>query len=125
MSFVDNTFKTLPAQLLNQFGINVTYIKAAASQTYNATTGEVGGSDTNVSMKAIISNVTATEFQSTSQTTDIQIIFGNEELGNYFPTTRDRIQYTEAGATKIARIVDVKTARGDEPILHTVLARPQ
>ena len=125
MSFIDNTFKSLPKQLLDQFGIDVTYIKAATSQTYNATTGEVGGSDTNVEMKAIITSVTATEFQSTSQTTDLQVIFGNEELGNYFPTSRDRIQYTEAGATKVARIVDVKTQRGDEPILHTVLARPQ
>ena len=125
MSFIDNTFKSLPKQLLDQFGIDVTYIKAATSQTYNATTGEVGGSDTNVSMKALITSVTATEFQSTSQTTDVQVIFGNEELGNYFPTSRDRIQYTEAGATKVARIVDVKTQRGDEPILHTVLARPQ
>ena len=125
MSFIDNTFKSLPKQLLGQFGIDVTYIKAATSQTYNATTGEVGGSDTNVEMKAIITSVTATEFQSTSQTTDVQVIFGNEELGNYFPTSRDRIQYTEAGATKVARIVDVKTQRGDEPILHTVLARPQ
>ena len=125
MSFVDDTFKTLPAQLLNQFGIDITYIKAAASQTYNATTGEVGGSDTNVSMKALITSVTATEFQSTSQTTDVQVIFGNAELGDYFPTSRDRIQYTEAGATKVARIVDVKTSRGDQPILHTVLARPQ
>ena len=125
MSFIDNTFKSLPKQLLDQFGIDVTYIKAATSQTYNATTGEVGGSDTNVEMKAIITSVTATEFQSTSQTPDVQVIFGNEELGNYFPTSRDRIQYTEAGATKVARIVDVKTQRGDEPILHTVLARPQ
>ena len=125
MSFIDNTFKSLPKQLLDRFGIDVTYIKAATSQTYNATTGEVGGSDTNVEIKAIITSVTATEFQSTSQTTDVQVIFGNEELGNYFPTSRDRIQYTEAGATKVARIVDVKTQRGDEPILHTVLARPQ
>lgn len=125
MSFIDDTFKTLPAQLLNQFGIDITYIKAAAIQGYNTTTGETVGSDTNVSMKALITSVTATEFQSTSQTTDVQVIFGNEELGNYFPTSRDRIQYTEAGATKVARIVDVKTQRGDEPILHTVLARPQ
>ena len=44
MSFVDNTFKNLPAQLLSQFGINVTYIKTATSQTYNTTTGEVSGS---------------------------------------------------------------------------------
>ena len=80
MSFVDDTFKTLPAQLLNQFGIDITYIKAASSQTYNATTGEVGGSDTNVSMKALITSVTAREFQSTSQTTDVQIILSMHSM---------------------------------------------
>lgn len=125
MSFIDNTFKSLPEQLLEQFGIDVSYVRALSTQAYNAASGEVDGSDVHISMKAIITNVTATEFQSTSQTTDVQIIFGNKELGNYFPNSRDRIQYTEAGATKIARIVDVKTSRGDQPILHTVLARPQ
>jgi len=65
MSLIDSTFKTLPEQILNQFGIDVTYIKTATTQ------------------------------------------------------------YTEAGTTKVARIVDVKTQRGDSPILHTVLGRPQ
>tara|TARA_B000000609_G_C24135376_1_gene327966 strand:- start:587 stop:964 length:378 start_codon:yes stop_codon:yes gene_type:complete len=125
MSLIDSTFKTLPEQILNQFGIDVTYIKTATTQTYNTSTGQVSGSDTNVSMKAVITSVTATEFQSNSQTTDVQIIFGNKELGDYFPNSRDRIQYTEAGTTKVARIVDVKTQRGDSPILHTVLGRPQ
>ena len=54
MSFIDNTFKSLPEQLLGTFGIDVTYIKTATSQTYDTTTGEVSGSDTNVSMKALI-----------------------------------------------------------------------
>jgi len=125
MSLIDSTFKTLPEQILNQFGIDVTYIKTATTQTYNASTSQVSGSDTNVSMKAVITSVTATEFQSNSQTTDVQIIFGNKELGDYFPNSRDRIQYTESGTTKVARIVDVKTQRGDSPILHTVLGRPQ
>jgi hypothetical protein len=125
MSLIDSTFKTLPEQILNQFGIDVTYIKTATTQTYNASTSQVSGSDTNVSMKAVITSVTATEFQSNSQTTDVQIIFGNKELGDYFPNSRDRIQYTESGTTRVARIVDVKTQRGDSPILHTVLGRPQ
>ena len=38
---------------------------------------------------------------------------------------KDYLKYKEAVATKVARIVDVKTSRGDQPILHTVLARPQ
>ena len=67
MSFIDNTFKSLPEQLLNTFGIDVTYIKTATSQTYNTTTGEVSGSDTNISMKALISNVSGSTYEGTSQ----------------------------------------------------------
>ena len=125
MSFVDNTFKNLPAQLLSQFGINVTYIKTATSQTYNTTTGEVSGSDTNISMKALISGVAGSVYEGTSQTNDLKIIFGNQELGTYYPKVKDRIQYTEDGVNKVARIISINTSRGNNPILHTAIVRPQ
>ena len=125
MSFVDNTFKGLPEQLLNKFGINVTYIKTATSQTYNTTTGEVSGSSTNISMKALISNVSGSTYEGTSQSTDLRIIFGNKELGTYYPKVKDSIQYAEDGVNKVARIISINTSRGDNPILHTVIARKQ
>jgi len=125
MSLVDSTFKGLPEQLLNTFGIDVTYIKTATSQTYNTTTGEVSGSDTNVSMKALISNVSGSTYEGTSQTNDLKIIFGNKELGTYYPKVKDRIQYAADGVNKVARIISINTSRGDNPILHTVIAKPQ
>ena len=125
MSLIDSTFKGLPEQLLNSFGIDVTYIKTATSQTYNTTTGQVSGSDTNVSMKALISNVSGSTYEGTSQTSDLKIIFGNKELGTYYPKVKDRIQYAEDGVNKVARIISINTSRGDNPILHTVIARPQ
>ena len=125
MSFVDNTFKGLPEQLLNKFGINVTYIKTATSQTYNTTTGEVSGSSTNISMKALISNVSGSTYEGTSQSTDLRIIFGNKELGTYYPKVKDSIQYAEDGVNKVARIISVSTSRGNNPILHTAIVRPQ
>jgi hypothetical protein len=125
MSFVDNTFKGLPEQLLNKFGIDVTYIKTATSQTYNTTTGEVSGSDTNISMKALISNVSGSTYEGSSQSTDLRIIFGNKELGTYYPKVKDSIQYAEDGVNKVARIISINTSRGDNPILHTVIARKQ
>ena len=125
MSFVDNTFKGLPEQLLGTFGIDVTYIKTATSQTYNTTTGEVSGSDTNISIKALISNVSGSTYEGTSQSTDLRIIFGNKELGTYYPKVKDSIQYAEDGVNKVARIISINTSRGDNPILHTVIARPQ
>ena len=125
MSFIDNTFKSLPEQLLGTFGIDVTYIKTATSQTYNTTTGEVSGSDTNISMKALISNVSGSTYEGSSQSTDLRIIFGNKELGTYYPKVKDSIQYAENGVNKVARIISINTSRGDNPILHTVIARKQ
>jgi len=125
MSFVDNTFKGLPEQLLNTFGIDVTYIKTATSQTYDTTTGEVSGSDTNISMKALISNVSGSTYEGSSQSTDLKIIFGNKELGTYYPKVKDSIQYAEDGVNKVARIISINTSRGNNPILHTVIARKQ
>ena len=125
MSLIDSTFKTLPEQLLNSFGINVTYIKSASSQTYDTAAGTVSGSDTNVSMKAVISNVSGSVYEGTSQSDDLKIIFGNKELGTYYPKVKDRIQYAQDGVNKVARIISINTSRGDNPILHTVIARPQ
>ena len=125
MSFIDNTFKSLPEQLLGTFGIDVTYIKTATSQTYNTTTGQVSGSDTNVPIKALISNVSGTVYEGTRQSDDLKIIFGNKELGTYYPKVKDRIQYAENGVNKVARIISINTSRGDNPILHTVIAKPQ
>jgi len=125
MSLVDSTFQGLPEQLLNTFGIDVTYIKTATSQTYNTTTGEVSGSDTNIEMKALISNVSGSTYEGTSQTNDLKIIFGNKELGTYYPKVKDRIQYAADGVNKVARIISINTSRGDNPILHTVIAKPQ
>ena len=103
----------------------MTYIKTATSQTYNTTTGEVSGSDTNVSMKALISSVSGSTYEGTSQTTDLKIIFGNKELGTYYPKVKDSIQYAEDGVNKVGRIISINTSRGDNPILHTVIVRPQ
>ena len=125
MSLIDSTFKGLPEQLLGSFGIDVTCIKTATSQTYNTTTGEVSGSDTNISVKAIISSMSGSEYEGTSQTNDLKVIFGNKELGTYYPKVKDRIQYAEDGVNKVARIISINTSRGNNPILHTVIARPQ
>jgi len=125
MSFIDSTFQSLPKQLLDSFGIDITYIKTATSQTYNTATGEVSGSDTNIEMKGIISNVSGSVYEGTSQTNDLKVIFGNDELGTYYPKVKDRIQYAEDGVNKVARIISINTARGDNPILHTVIVRPQ
>jgi hypothetical protein len=125
MGLIDDTFAAIPAPLLNDWGQTITYIKTTTPRTYNPTTGAVTGSDTNVSMKALIVRLTPRESEGLYQVTDIKVIFGTAELGSYYPTEADRIQYTQDGATREAKIINITTYRGDNPVLHTVIARPQ
>lgn len=125
MSLVDTTFASIPAQLLADWGQNITYLKAATSPTYNTTTGEVSGADTSLTVRALIFEAKPEEFESTYQTSDLKVIIGNAELGAYVPSIRDRIQYTQNGSTKTGRIISCKTSRGENPVVHSIQLRPQ
>lgn len=125
MSLIDDVFKSIPAPLLTKWGQDLTYVKAATTETYDPATGTISGTETNITVKGIITKLTPKEFRGQFQTTDIKIIIGNAELGNYFPNIRDRIEYDEGGATRVARIIDVDTYRGEQAILHNIVARPQ
>jgi hypothetical protein len=125
MGLIDDTFASIPAPLLNDWGQTITYIKTTTPRVYDPTTGSVNGADTSVSMKALIVRLNPRESEGLYQATDLKVIFGTTELGTYYPTEADRIQYTQDGATREAKIINITTYRGDNPVLHTVIARPQ
>ena len=125
MSQIDSTFAGIPAPILAKWGHTITYIKTNPSRSYNPTTGAISGSDTNVLLKAVISRVNPREYEGLYQATDIKVIMGTEELGSYYPSQLDRLQYQQDGATREAKIISVTSYRGETPILHTVIARPQ
>ena len=95
MAAIDNIFGAIPAQVLSQFGQDITYIKTTTPRTYNPTSGAVTGSDTNVTVKGIISVVNSSQEEGVYQGTSVKVLIGAEELGNYYPSQADRIQYTE------------------------------
>ena len=125
MAKIDDVFGSVPASVLSTWGQTLTFVKTTTPRTYNPTTGAVTGSDTNVSVKGVITELNSRENEGLYQSTDLKIIIGANELGSYYPTEADRIQYPQAGATREAKIVNVKTARGDNPIFHTLIVRPQ
>ena len=125
MSQIDSTFAGIPAPILAKWGHDITYIKTNPARAYNPTTGAITGTDTNVSLKAVISRVNPREYEGLYQATDIKVIMGTEELGSYYPSELDRIQYQQDGVTREAKIITVTSYRGESPILHTVIARPQ
>lgn len=125
MGLIDTTFAAIPTSVLRDWGQDITYIKTATPRTYNPTTGVVNGADTTVSVRAVISRVNPRESEGLYQTTDLKVIIGTAELGTYYPTEADRIRYLQAGITREAKIIAITTYRGDNPVLHTLIARPQ
>ena len=125
MAAIDDIFGSIPAQVLSQFGQDITYVKTTTPRTYNPTTGAVTGSDTTVEVKAVISQINSSENEGVYQTSDLSVLIGAEELGDYYPTQADRIQYTQAGSTVEAKIISVRTYRGDQPVYHSLVVRPQ
>ncbi len=125
MSLVDSTFKSIPKDLLDDWGQDITLVKTTTPRTYDPSTGAVTGADTSVVLKGLISNVSARESEGLYQTTDIKVIIGSDELNSYYPTEADRIQYLQAGVTREAKILNVLSFRGEDPLLHTIIARPQ
>ena len=125
MGLIDTTFAPIPTAVLNDWGQTITYIKTATPRTYDPTTGTVTGADTNVSVKAVITRINPRESEGLYQSTDLKIIIGTAELGTYYPTEADRIQYTQDGATREAKIIAITSYRGDNPVMHTLIARPQ
>ena len=125
MAKIDDVFGSVPASILNTWGQDFTFIKSTTPKTYNPTTGAVTGSDTNVTVKGVITNLNSSEDDGLYQTTDVKMVIGSAELGDYYPTEADRVQYSQAGATREGKIISIKKARGDNPIFHTLIVRPQ
>ena len=125
MALIDDVFGQIPTTLLNQWGLDMTYVKAATSEVYDPATGTISGTETSVALKGVILKLNPKELNGDYQTNDIKVIIGNDELGNYYPNVRDRVRYTEAGSTREGRIVDVESYRGDNAIMHNLILRPQ
>ena len=124
MGLIDDTFGPIPATILNDWGETITYIKTATPRTYNPTTGAITGADTNVTLKAVITRINPRESEGLYQTTDLKVIIGTAELGTYFPTEADRIQYTQDVATREANIIAITTHRRTHPVLQPFTSQP-
>lgn len=126
MALPDTVFGPIPAPLINEWGIPITYLHAASSQTYDPTTGAVTRTTTSTTLKAVLTALSPREVEGLYQSTDLKVYISATDLGlTTYPTTNDSIQYTQAGTTRTASILNITTYRGDTPILHALIARPE
>lgn len=122
MALTDSIFSSIPGPLISQFGINATYVKASQNQTYNPVTGTVLGVATEVAIKIVIADLKPEEV-SDAQQAMVKIIFAATSLGSYYPRVSDSVKYSQDGRTRVAEIVSISNYRGDNPIMHSVVAR--
>jgi hypothetical protein len=123
MSLVDDIFSSIPAPLINQFGIDATYVKANTNPVYDPTTGTVSGAATEIPVKVVISELKPEEIQGLYQQTDVKIIIAASALSGYFPQTTDSIRYLQNSVTRTAKIIGMFSYRGDNAIMHSVVGR--
>ena len=103
----------------------MTFIRNSGEGTYNQSTGTITTTETRISVKAVITQVTPSEVDGSLQSTDVKIMIDAAQLGATYITTADQFEYTENSDTITANIIRVDTARGDSPIFYTCFARPQ
>lgn len=123
MSLVDDVFASVPGPLIDQWGIDIVYIKASEHQSYDPVSGTVMGISTEIPAKAVISEILPQEAEGFYQEGMVKFLIAASYLGEYYPRITDSIRYTQAGVARVAKVVKPMPYRGDGPIMHSVYAR--
>jgi hypothetical protein len=125
VSKIDDVFGKLPGPLITKWGQEMTFVRVSGTGTYNQTTGVVSPNETNIPVKAIITQVLPTEVDGVLQISDTKILIDAAQLGTTYIKTSDKFVYKAEGKDVTASVVRVTTTRGDEPIFYTCFVRPQ
>jgi len=125
MSKIDDVFGSIPGPLVTKWGQSMTFVRVSGTGTYNQTTGVVSPNETNIPVKAIITQVSPTEVDGVLQISDAKILIDAAQLGTTYIKTSDKFIYKAEGKDVTASVIRVSTARGDNPIFYTCFARPQ
>lgn len=123
MSRADRVFGRIPGPLIRRWGISAIYIKQSANQQYNPQTGTVSGANQEIPVKIVPTHLRPEEVQGLYQMTDVKLLIDPTPLNGYYPQTTDSIRYSQHGRQRTAKIIGMMSYRGDNPMLHVVIAR--
>ena len=126
MSKIDTVFGPIPGPLIQEWGQSVVFVRTTGSGTYDSTTGDIATVETRLPVKAVITKVNPKEDGGVYQVTDLKILVDPAQLGGEYITTQDYWQIpVNGGKTQTAKVIDVTTYRGDNPVFFVCIARPQ
>ena len=126
MSLVDDIFGDLPGPLIEEWGIPGVYVKKPLEPDYDPDLGTFAATtapDARVNVSIVPLQIQPEEVKGEVQLTDVKILIAAEKLGDYYPKVADWIEYSQAGVTRVAKIIAPTSYRGTGPILHAIFAR--
>jgi len=119
---LDNLFKDVAkrvtAELGESFNTTISYTKKA-SPSYNVATGAVTTTDTTYSFQAPI-EIIISEEEAGYQENTARLYITPDQIGGNQANLQDEISLPFAGSTRIAKIRDIQTFRGDQEYLYTI-----
>ena len=117
-SLLKNVAKQVVSQLGDSLDTTIVYTRQA-SASYNTSTGAVTTSDTSYTIKVPVEFIQSTE-ESGYQENVARIFITPDLIGDSQPLLSDEITLTFSGATRVAKITDVRTLRGGQEYLFRV-----
>lgn len=123
MARVDQIFRSIAAALVPQWGIPATYISVGTS-TYDPDTGAVTADETTTDLTAVLLDVVTSDLEALSRGEVWRLLLDADQLTSD-PVVGDRMELQFDTTTRFARVSEVKTYRGEGPILHTLTVRAQ
>ena len=119
---LDNLFKDVAkrvtAELGKSFNTTISYTKKA-SPSYDVATGAVTTTDTTYSFEAPI-EIIISEEEAGYQENTARLHITPDQIGDNQANLQDEISLPFAGSTRIAKIRDIQTFRGDQEYLYTI-----
>ena len=117
-SLLKNVAKQVVSQLGDSLDTTIVYTRQA-SASYNTSTGAVTTSDTSYTIKVPVEFIQSTE-EPGYQENVARIFVTPDLIGDSQPLLSDEVTLTFSGATRVAKITDVRTLRGGQEYLFRV-----
>ena len=121
-SLLKSVAKDIVSTLGNSLDTTITYTKKGVS-SYNVDTGEQITVDTTYSDLKVPIEFIRSEEEGGQEMREARIYITPDLIGDNQPDLDDEITLTYAGATRVAKVVNISTLQGGQTYLFTIIAR--
>jgi len=123
---LDSLFKSVAKSVVSDLGTaldtSITYTRKTAP-TYDVDTGALSTTNTSYSSIKVPVEFVISEEEEGREQRQAKVYITPDKIGSNQPTLQDEIILTYAGSTRTAQITDIRTYRGGQEYLYSLLVR--